>query len=231
MKRVFCLVACLFVTLPALAQGPDDVLAKINAIKRDTSYLYGIGNMATEEQAREEALLVLSDQLNPFLAQNKFSMFRSMEDIKEGTIEFLTYSKRPGQYRVMAYVNKAALVEKEKEEITVLEDAGDAVGALLGSLFASQTKEELDRILSRSDLPYLHSGQLAPDTRQLYVDGGYLIYWDRSSGKILEIMTPRDPSGNRTNARSGEPTSSMKYKRLPIHWVYLDGHEQINNRR
>ena len=117
MKRVFCLVACLFVALPALAQGPDDVLAKINAIKRDTSYLYGIGNMSTEEQAREEALLVLSDQLNPFLAQNKFSMFRSMEDIKEGTIEFLTYSKRPGQYRVMAYVNKAALVEKEKEEI------------------------------------------------------------------------------------------------------------------
>jgi hypothetical protein len=223
MKRVFCLVACLFIALPALAQGPDDVLAKINAIKRDTSFLYGIGNMATEEQAREEALLVLSDQLNPFLAQNKFSMFRSMEDIKEGTIEFLTYSKRPGQYRVMAYVNKAALVEKEKEEITVLEDAGDAVGELLGSLFASRTKEELDRVLARSDIPYLHSGQLAPDTRQLYVDDGYLIYWDRSSGKILEIMTPRDPSGKRTNACTGEPTSSMKYKRLPIHWVYLDG--------
>ncbi len=228
MKRVFIWIACLFVAVPVLAQSPDVVLAKINAIKRDTTYLYGIGNMATEAEAREEALLVLSDQLTPFLAQNKFSMFRSMEDIKEGTIGFLTYSKRPGQYRVMAYVSKEALVEKEKEEIVVFEDTGkDAVEELLGSLIASRTKEEVDRILARSDMPYVHSGQLAPDTRQLYVDYGYLVFIERNSGKVLEVMTPRDASGKRCDARSGAATSSMKYKRNPIYWVYIDGHETI----
>ena len=73
------------------------------------------------------------------------------------------------------------------------------------------------------DIPYVHSGQLAPDTRQMYVDEGYLVYVDRNTGKVLEIMTPRDASGNRCDARSGAATSSMKYKRNPIYWVYVDG--------
>ena len=89
MKRLFLWFALLLIALPAVAQSPDEVLAKINAIKRDTSYLYGIGNMATREQAREEALLVLSDQLTPFLAENKFAMFRSMEDLRERLIRGL----------------------------------------------------------------------------------------------------------------------------------------------
>lgn len=226
MKRVFCWILSLVFVLPAWAQGADDALAKMNAIKRDTSYFYGIGNMATEKQAREEALLVLSDQLTPFLKENKFSMIRSMEDMKEGTIEFLTYSKRPGQYRVMAYVNKAALVEKDKEEIVVFQDTGkDAVAELLGGLLAAGTQDEIVRILAAADIPYVHSGQLDPDTRQMYVDEGYLVYVDRHTGKVLEIMTPRDASGKRCDARNGASTSSMKYKRNPIYWVYVEGHQ------
>lgn len=226
MKRVFCWILSLVFVLPAWAQGADDALAKMNAIKRDTSYFYGIGNMATEKQAREEALLVLSDQLTPFLKENKFSMIRSMEDMKEGTIEFLTYSKRSGQYRVMAYVNKAALVEKDKEEIVVFQDTGkDAVAELLGGLLAAGTQDEVVRILAAADIPYVHSGQLDPDTRQMYVDEGYLVYVDRHTGKVLEIMTPRDASGKRCDARSGASTSSMKYKRNPIYWVYVEGHQ------
>ena len=225
MKRFIIWIVSLVIALPALAQNPEEALAKINAIKRDTSYIYGIGNMATQEQAREEALLVLSDQLTPFLAENKLSMFRSMEDIKEGIIEFLTYSKRPGQYRVMAYVNKAALVQKDKEEVIVFQDTGkDAVEEMLDGLLGSQTKEEVERLLAQTNIPYVHSGQLAPDTRQLYVDEGYLVYVDRNSGKVLEIMTPRDASGKRCDARSGAVTSSMKYKRNPIYWVFVDGH-------
>ena len=225
MKRFIIWIISLVIALPALAQSPEEALAKINAIKRDTSYIYGIGNMATQEQAREEALLVLSDQLTPFLTENRLSMFRSMEDIKEGIIEFLTYSKRPGQYRVMAYVNKAALVQKDKEEVVVFQDTGkDAVEEMLEGLFGSQTKEDVLQLLARTDIPYVHSGQLAPDTRQLYVDEGYLVYVDRTSGKVLEIMTPRDASGKRCDARSGAVTSSMKYKRNPIYWVFVDGH-------
>ena len=45
MKRIVLWIVSLLIALPALAQSPDDALAKINAIKRDTSYLYGIGNM------------------------------------------------------------------------------------------------------------------------------------------------------------------------------------------
>ena len=226
MKRVVFWIVSLFIALPVQAQGPDDALAKMNAIKRDTSYFYGIGNMATEAQAREEALLALSDQLTPFLKENKFSMIRSMEDMKEGTIAFLTYTKRPGQYRVMAYVNKEALVEKDKEEIVVFQDTGkDAVAELLGGLLASETQDEIVRILAAADIPYVHSDQLDPDTRQLYVDEGYLVYVDRHSGKVLEIMTPRNASGERRDARSGASTSSMKYKRNPIYWVYVEGHQ------
>ena len=227
MKRVLLWIVALLSALPALAQGPDDALAKITAIKRDTSYIYGIGNMPTEEQAREEALLVLADQLNPFLAEHNFSMIRTMEDMKEGTIQFLTYTKRPGQYRVLAYVDKKSLYEKEKKEVVVFQDKGkDVVEDVLGSVLASATKDDLVKVLeANAKQSYVHSGQLVPETRQLYVDNGYLVYYDRNSGKILEIMTPRDPSGKRTNARSGEATSSMKYKRLPIYWVYFEGHD------
>ena len=225
MKRIILLIVSFSVALPCLAQDPDEALARINAVKRDTSCLYGIGNMSTEAQAREEALLVLADQLNPFLAENKLAIYRSMEDMKEENIEFITYSKRPGQYRVMAFVNKAALIEKDREEAVVFEDSGrDAVGEMLGGLLASKTREDVLRVLARADIPYVQSGQLAPDTRQMYVDEGYLVYIDRVSGKVLEIMTPRDGTGKRRDARSGESTTSMKYKRNPIYWVYVAGH-------
>ena len=50
MKRLFLWFASLLIALPAVAQSPDEVLAKINAIKRDTSYLYGIGADVAEHR-------------------------------------------------------------------------------------------------------------------------------------------------------------------------------------
>ena len=77
MKRSYLFILLLLMTVPASALAQDDPLARMNAVKRDTAtFLYGVGNMTTEAEAREEALLALSDQLKLFLSERPLSFVK-----------------------------------------------------------------------------------------------------------------------------------------------------------
>lgn len=226
MKRNCLFILLFLMIVPASALAQDDPLARMNAVKRDTAtFLYGIGNMTTEAEARKEALLALSDQLKSFLSKRPLSFVKDMESVPEGAIQFITYSRRANQFRVMAYLDKASLAESDRQQVAAFEEKGeDVLKELLGKLPFVEDRDDIAPLIEESGAgEYVRYGSVAPDTKQAYVDGGYLAYVDRKSGKILEMMTPRDEAGKRHNARTGAPTSSMKYKGLPILWIYIEG--------
>ena len=73
-------------------------------------------------------------------------------------------------------------------------------------------------------LPYAieHYGNASCEAEQEYVDGGFLVYYEHSSDRIIEIMSPRDSLGVRTNIRSGSLTDPMKYRMVPAYWIFVD---------
>ncbi len=226
MKRSYLFILLFLMIAPASALAQDDPLARMNAVKRDTAtFLYGVGNMTTEAEAREEALLALSDQLKAFLSMRPLSFVKDLESVPEGVIQFITYSRRANQFRVMAYLDKTVLTESDRQQVEVFEEKGkDVLEELLGKLPFVEDRDGIAPLIDESGAgEYVRYGSVAPDTKQAYVDGGYLAYFDRKSGKILEMMTPRDGAGKRHNARTGALTSSMKYKGLPILWIYVEG--------
>lgn len=226
MKRNCLFILLFLMIVPASALAQDYPLARMNAVKRDTAtFLYGIGNMTTEAEARKEALLALSDQLKSFLSKRPLSFVKDMESVPEGAIQFITYSRRANQFRVMAYLDKASLAESDRQQVAAFEEKGeDVLKELLGKLPFVEDRDGIAPLIEESGAgEYVRYGSVAPDTKQAYVDGGYLAYVDRKSGKILEMMTPRDEAGKRHNARTGTSTSSMKYKGLPILWIYIEG--------
>jgi hypothetical protein len=226
MKRRYLFILLFLMIVPAYALAQDDPLARMNAVKRDTAtFLYGVGNMTTEAEAREEALLALSDQLKVFLSERPLSFVKDLESVPEGAIQFITYSRRANQFRVMAYLDKSGLTESDRKQVEVFEEKGkDILEELLGKLPFVENRDGIAPLIDESGAgEYVRFGSVAPDTKQDYVDGGYLAYVDRKSGKILEMMTPRDRAGKRHNARTGALTDSMKYKGLPILWIYVEG--------
>ncbi|MBR5019944.1 MAG: hypothetical protein IKX53_09980 [Bacteroidales bacterium] len=233
MKRRYLFILLLLMIFPVSALAQKDPLARMNAVKRDTAaFLYGIGNMSTEKEAREEALLALSDQLKQFLSERPLAFVKDLESVPEGAIQFITYSRRANQFRVMAYIDKAGLTESDQKQVEIFEETSrNILEELVGKLAFVETQEGIAPLIEESGAgEYVHFGSVAPDTKQNYVDEGYLAYIDRKSGKILEMMTPRDGSGNRHNARTGALTSSMKYKRLPILWIYIEGQNKGSQR-
>lgn len=226
MKRRSVFFFLLLLGAAATAQAQTDPLARMNAVKRDTAtFLYGIGNMATEAEARNEAILALSDQLKLFLSGRPLSFVKDLESVPEGAIQYITYSKRPGQFRVMAYLDKTGLTEQDRQQVAVFEETGkDILADFIDKLARLDNPDGIAPLIDACKAgAYVHYGSVAPDTKQAYVDEGFLAYIDRKSGRILEMMTPRDGAGRRHNARTGALTSSMKYKRLPILWIYIEG--------
>lgn len=101
MKRFYLCILTLGIALVAFAV--DDRAEKINAIKKDSCYVYGEATMATQE----EAMLVAYERL-----QDEVNSWAQMDSIK--IMDFIHLSdtiitRRAEMYRVFAYVEKPKL--------------------------------------------------------------------------------------------------------------------------
>lgn len=115
-------------------------------------------------------------------------------------------------------------ITPDAEAVETLEKTSiDAVQELLHQLPDAKTLSDIQDLLltTHTDAPIL-SGPVTLSTRQKYVDGGFLVFYAQASDSILEIMTPRDSLGVRTNIRSGSSTDPMKYRTAPAYWIYFD---------
>jgi hypothetical protein len=205
-------------------QSTDTLLARINDIMLDSDFLYGSSTMPDLEESVAEATIDLNEQMVRYLGENDFVYIRDAGACPEGMIQRITQTIAPSHFRTIAYISKSRIHQLERMAAEAHESTGkDAVQELLHQLPQAKTLSDIQDLLlaAHTDAPIL-SGPVTLATRQEYVDGGFLVFYEQASDNIVEIMTPRDSLGVRTNIRSGSATDPMKYPTTPAYWIFLD---------
>ena len=105
-KRLILLLTLLVgATDIALAQSTT---SEINAIKRDSTYLYGDATLDSQEAAMQLAFELLEGEVRKWAADSKRTLTIDKEALKEMADTMMTH--RRNMVRVFAYVNKATLL-------------------------------------------------------------------------------------------------------------------------
>ena len=190
------------------AHVQDGVLTQMNAVKLNPEYIYGYGVMGDVSDACDEALQDLALRVSAYLKEINCSFLRTLEQCPEGTVHFLTYSKGVAYARAIAYVSKQSLRELEAMSAEEYENQGigKAIEELKDRIVRAMTMEELEQALLNSVASALVThGEVSLSTDDKYIKGGYIVYFDAKTGRIVEVRTPCDAQGNRKDARSGYP--------------------------
>lgn len=208
----------------AAGQSQDSLLARMAAIKLDPDYLYGSCTMPDLEESVVEATLDLNDRLAHYLKENGFVYIRGASACPPEVIQLITMRKDPNHYRTIAYISKSHLRELEQIEAAAFDHVSrNAILEFFRQLPEIETLSDIQELLPTSRTKaHIMSGPVTIETPQEYVDGGFLVYYEHSSDRIIEIMSPRDSLGVRTNIRSGSLTDPMKYRMVPAYWIFVD---------
>lgn len=224
----WCIILLLFTEVLATAQSPEEIRRSINRIKTDVEhYLYGSGMEENHNRSEDAAFAELSTEVMAYCQLRKFSYIHSIGNIQKDSVHFITYAKTPSYYTSIAYLPKSVLDNAEAEKISIIEseERVTRIKAFLDEL------KTLDSIGNVRDL--LQQGQGAnistrygesfdPESIK-YIAGSFLIFYEKRSGAILEIMTPETDNRKRINLITSTITDTRKYKTAPIIWVYIEG--------
>ena len=234
MKRVFLLLITLALSLPLMSQDKDELLRRINQIKKDTDrYLYGLSTLPEEpnpDQSRAEAQKELMIQVEAFLDTEEFVYLREKKTIPEDLVEHVTVLLRPNTYRSIVYVEKSRIQELEKSLSQELgsDTRKEAIASFVAGLLEARTVNEILDLIAASPLSAdIRASQRIDNQSQQYANDAILVYFEPRSKKVLEVMTPMDENYVRRNAVTGAPADPMKYKNAPL-WVYVEGLKTSN---
>ena len=225
MKTRFVVFSLFLGTLLCSAQERDNVLAQMNAVKLDPGAIYGYCALSNADRSRTEALADLAFQVETYLREKAFKYVHRLEQCPEGAVKTLVYAKGPDHYRTLAYIDKSVLEQQEKALSHESEALGvnQAISTLKGRLITVVTLADLESLIAGSEAAaFVHRGTLTFDTPQDDVDQGYLVYYDKKTGRILEIRTPRNADGKRFNARTGAPIDPEEAPQGGIDWVRIN---------
>lgn len=225
MKKALTTWFFVSMALAASAQAQESILAQMNAVKLDAGYIYGSCAMGSPEKARQEALKDLFDRLQDSLSKWEFKAILKAETCPDSLIHILTLSKSDSYCRALAYISKKELSLADHQLAQEFAIAGkqDKARALVKQFVSAGSTQQLKGQIKESGLgDMVKYGQLTIDTPQEYVDNGFLVYHDRGSDRVLEIMTPRDSSGVRRNLQTGQRSDPLAYSRTSVFWIYFD---------
>ena len=124
MKKNILLGACLFVCVTSQAQANDgvDPLNDINAIKRDTSYIYAEATMKDAVEAKSGARAVLELKIYDWL-RNSYPGKNADSLITQSKNHWYDLLTNRGNYnRVLAFVSKQVIVPIQKPKERTVED-------------------------------------------------------------------------------------------------------------
>ncbi len=124
MKKIMLLWTCLLFCALGQSQGVESVdpLKDINAIKRDTSFIYAESTMKDALEAQSGAKAVLELKLYEWLRSHypNVNSEKLVSDSKENWITLL--SKRGIYHRVLVYISKYDLMPSLKPKDQIVED-------------------------------------------------------------------------------------------------------------
>ena len=225
MRYRFVILFLLACNLLANAQDRDNILAKMNAVKLDPGCVYGYCAFSNANFSRTEALADLASRVEAYMKSKGFKHVHTLADCPEGTVRTLVYTKGSDYFRTVAYVDKAALERLESELSKEYEVQGyqRAISALKERLARVTTYGDLEALLADSGAgASVRRGALTFDTPQDDVDRGFLVYYDKKTGKITAVMTPRNGDGVRFDVKTGAPGHPRKAPQGVIEWVCFE---------
>ena len=234
MKKMFLLCACMLASVSGLAQGIDGVspLNDINAIKRDTSYIYAEATMMDAVEAQSGARAILELKLYDWLrSQNLEDNLDSLvSSSKDKWFDFVT---RRGNYnRVFVYVEKSAFlfVVEESEPVVEPEPMVDDPVTIMEDFLRLELTDDEETMASihRFSSIELYIKSLKEEQRlkaygkyaSLPVDEScYLFVYDRD-GDIVAVLRQTE-DGSYFNLREKTDDDIRNYKNCGAIWFQL----------
>lgn len=226
MRKTLIIVFLFALCYSGYAQSHDYVMDRINAVKLNAECIYGYCMQSKDSlSACESAMEDLVPRLNEFLKKQDFRFIRDREHCPDSSFHVIVFMRAPDYWRSLAYVEIQSLNEIELQEQASYEAQGvqTSIDTLKHRLANVATLEELEKLISESDIAgRIQTCQVTLDTEQKLIDGGYLVYYERTTGKILEVRTPRDIQRQRYNARTGNPADRRVAPSNHIRLVFID---------
>lgn len=229
MKYCFVVFFLFLGSFLGFAQEPGNVLAQMNAVKLDPGSIYGYCALSDAGRSRAEALEDLAFQVETYLKEKAFKYIHRLGQCPEGAVKTLIYAKGTDYFRTLAYIDKAVLEQQEKAlaQESETRELHQAIASLKERLATATTLAELGTLLTGGEAAsFVRRGTLSFDTPQDLVDRGYLVYYDKKSGQITQIRTPRNAEGKRFDARTGVPSDPDDAPTGAIEWIYFE--EPVN---
>lgn len=226
MRQALIITCFLLFGLPCLAQDPDSTMARMNDVKLSGDNIYGYCLYAVDSvQSSQTALEELIPRLNSFLKGKGFRFVSDRDHCPDSLIHYIVYTKAADYWRTLAFVELADLerIEYLLQEEYESKDVQASLDALKRALVNATTLDEIDTLIAESGVSdRIKTGLLTFDTDQRLVIGGYIVYYEAETGKVVEILTPRDENQQRYNARTGMLADRMAAPTPNIRWIYID---------
>lgn len=114
------LALSVLLSVPSGAKAQSEAISQINAIKRDTSYLYAEATMAEWQQAYDGASDILEATITDWANKQSFGKNASayVAKAKNSTLEIKT--KRGKYFRAFLYVKKSDIVAVDKSQTVMV---------------------------------------------------------------------------------------------------------------
>ena len=234
MKKTFLLCSYLLVSVLSQAQGNDgvDPLNDINAIKRDTSYIYAEATMNNAVEAQSGARAILELKIYDWL-RSKHPDLNADSLVSNSKDKWFDLVTRRGNYnRVFVYVNKSIFFPvmdepaPEDEPEPVVDDLDAIIDDFL-KLELTDDEETMASIYRFSNIePYIKG--LKEDQRlKAYGkyaslpedDLCYLFVYNRDGDVVAVLRQTED--GSHFNLREKKDDNVRNYKSCGAIWFQL----------
>lgn len=225
MKRIVLFGACLLGCVSGQAQGVDSAnpLNDINAIKRDTSFIYAESTMRDALEAQSGAQAILELKLYDWLRSNYPNENAEVlvTNSKEKWFPLLT--KRGRYNRIFVYVNKRDVVPMPEEVIVEEVEPVPVVEDVLVPELTSD-EETMAAIVKFEDIePYAkglkNEGRIRAYGKyaSLPEDECYLFVYDKEGSVVAVLRQSED--GQHFNLRTMKEDNVRNYKNCGAIWL------------
>jgi hypothetical protein len=232
MKKTFLLWVYLFISAPGQAQSINgvDSLNNINAIKRDTSYIYAEATMKDAIEAQSCAKAILEMKINDWLRDEhpKLNSDSLASNSRDKWFEIVT---RRGKYkRAFVYVDKRILFSvaeepKPEDPVSMKEDSlrlelTDDEKIMVGINRFSNIEPYIKGLTEEQRIKAYGKYASHPE------EGSCYLFVYNSDGDVVAVLRQAE-DGSHFNLREKKDDNVRNYKKCGAFWFQLK--ERQNN--
>jgi len=226
MKKIVLLLTCILACTYVQAQGKerDDSQDDINAIKRDTSFIYAESTMRDALEALSGAKAILELKLYDWLRYNYPDENAEMR-VSDSKNKWITRVTNRGIYnRVFVYINKRDVIS-DTEQTDSIEEVADFVMKDITTPALTSDEETMAAIFNFSEIePYVKS---LKSERRIHAYGKYAslpvedpcyMFVYNKEGSVIAVLRQSE-DGKQINLRTLKDDNVRNYKNCGAIWL------------